>query len=211
MHGSRLKKWCLGAGWAGVVLLCGCANSAKQQAEMLTEENRALRDQLAARSDDLAQARQQLRERDMEVADLRRVNQGALSQVTGFEQIPNVSVSVGAGEVTVEVESDVLFASGKTTLRQQAKSSLDEVASVLRKSYPGHAIRVEGHTDTDPIRKSGYKSNHHLGFERAYVVREYLVSRGLEPGRVALASYGPDRPRETKAASRRVQIVVAME
>ncbi len=197
---------------AAGALLGGCSNL-KQQTEMLTEENRALRDQLASRNDEIVQVRQQLGDRQAELDQLRRgqVTQGNLATDTGFEGIDGVKVSQGAGEVTVEVESDVLFASGKTALRPAARKSLDEVAQVLRRSYEGQPIRIEGHTDTDPIRKSGFKSNHHLGFERAYAVREYLISKGIEPAQIALASYGPDRPRASKDSSRRVQIVVGME
>ena len=86
--------------------------------------------------------------------------------------------------------------------------SLADVATVLIRSYPDHLIRIEGHTDSDPIRKSGHKSNYHLGFERAFAVREYLVSKGVGAERVSLSSYGPSQPRQSKASSRRVQIVV---
>ena len=47
------------------------------------------------------------------------------------------------------------------------------------------------------IRKSGFKSNYHLGFERAYAVREYLVSRGVPPTSVYVASHGPDQVDKT--------------
>ena len=109
------------------------------------------------------------------------------------------------------VASDVLFPSGKTTLRGGAKQSLDQVASVLGRSYAEHFVRIEGYTDTDPIRKSGHRSNYHLGFERAYAVRDYLISRGVDADRVSVASYGPSRALSTKAASRRVEIVVYNE
>jgi chemotaxis protein MotB len=131
--------------------------------------------------------------------------------VTGFEQIPNVSAAYGFGEVTVAVASDVLFASGKVSLKSAAKSSLDDVAAVLNRMYSAQLIRVEGHTDSDPIRKSGYKSNYHLGFERAYAVRDYLVSRGIDAQRISTASFGPDQPLTTKPASRRVEIVVVTD
>lgn len=125
-----------------------------------------------------------------------------------FGGIPGVTGRVGAGEVTAEIASDVLFAPGQATLRGQAKRSLDQVIGVLRSDYAGRDIRISGHTDRDPIRKSGFDSNYHLGFERAYAVREHLVSKGIDPERISLASYGPHEPRETKARSRRVEIVV---
>ena len=129
---------------------------------------------------------------------------------TGFENIPGVTGSASAGEVTASVESDLLFDSGKATLKSNAKKSLDQVASVLNSTYGSATIRVAGHTDSDPIRKSGHKSNYHLGFERAFAVRDYLISKGVSSNRVSLASYGPDIPKGSKPQSRRVEIVVVL-
>ncbi|MHC4142818.1 MAG: OmpA/MotB family protein [Planctomycetota bacterium] len=196
---------------AAMVLLAGCTTDLQKHNSLLTRENEDLRAQLGDRNAALADAQQELRDQNVEISQLRRDqenNQQPLAQVTGFEQIPNVSASYGDGEVTVAVASDVLFASGKASLKAAAKTSLDDVASVLARSYADFLIRVEGHTDSDPIRKSGYKSNYHLGFERAYAVRDYLVSRGIDAERISTASYGPDQPLATKAASRRVEIVV---
>jgi chemotaxis protein MotB len=199
---------------ATIVLLAGCTTDLQKHNALLTKENEDLRAQLGDRNAALADAQQELRDKNVEISQLHRDldnNQQPLAQVTGFEQIPNVTAAYGAGEVTVAVESDVLFASGKASLKSAAKASLDDVATVLSRSYADHLIRVEGHTDSDPIRKSGYKSNYHLGFERAYAVRDYLVSRGVAAERISTASFGPDQPMATKAASRRVQIVVMTE
>lgn len=190
-------------------MLGGCATDLERQMALLTQENEDLRQQLGGRSDDLARARQELRDKDLQLSDLRNVQTPLAAH--GFGQIPGVTASISGGEVTVAVESDVLFASGKTTLKSAAKTSLSAVVSVLNRSYPGRAIRVEGYTDTDPIRKSGHKSNHHLGFERAWAVRQFLIDKGVDSPRVSLASYGPDRPLGSKAASRRVEIVLLME
>ena len=194
-----------------VCLLAGCGADIKQQNGLLRQENEDLRMQLSERNTALTDTRQELRARELELSQLNRdaeYAQPPLAQVTGFEHIPNVSAAYGAGEVTVAVESDVLFSSGKTTVKAAAKQSLDQVATVLNRSYVDALIRIEGHTDSDPIRKSGFTTNYHLGFERAYAVREYLITRGVGAGRISLASHGPDQPRSTKDASRRVEIVV---
>jgi len=102
----------------------------------------------------------------------------------------------------------VLFDSGKISLREPAKKSLDKIVSVLKDKYKGKYIRVAGFTDTDPIKKSGFKSNYHLGFDRAYAVREYLVGKGMDGKLMSLSSYGPDVPLKTKALSRRVEVIV---
>lgn len=193
----------------------GCSD-VKSQNALLNQENDELRAQLADRNSALTANQDELRERNKQIAELRRDLEyqqqpvATAATVTGFEEIDNVTSSYGSGEVVVAVESDVLFASGKTTLKQAAKASLEDVAGVLNRSYGEQLIRIEGHTDSDPIRKSGFASNYHLAFERAYAVREYLVSKGVEPARISLASFGPHQPRATKSESRRVEIVVIM-
>lgn len=205
----RLSRMTI-VGMLGVMCLAGCATDLKQQNALLAQENEDLRTQLNSKTASLADSQATLREREHELDRLRQeqVEQPPLAQVTGFEEIDNVTAAYGAGEITVSVESDVLFAAGKTTLKSAAKLSLDQVASVLNDSYETYLIRIEGHTDSDPIRKSGFKTNYHLGFERAYAVRDYLVTRGIDAGRISLSSYGPDMPLASKSASRRVEIVV---
>lgn len=197
---------------AGALLvLGGCQNELKAQNEMLLEENQGLRAQL----DDRNNALESAHGHEIEAARLRReldeLRRSAVpASSTGFEGIAGVTGSHGAGEVTASVESDLLFDSGSATLKQNAKRSLDQVASVLNSQYGGKPIRIAGHTDTDPIRRSGHKSNYHLGFERAYAVRDYLTSKGVSANRIYLASFGPDKPRGNKAQSRRVEIIVVL-
>ena len=193
----------------------GCnQKSLEEENSLLTEENQTLRAQLEDRNAALESSRQELQDRDLEVSSLRRQMGGmshtAAAGATGFEGIAGVTGSFGAGEVTATVESDILFDAGRATLKTAAKQALDAVAQVLNPSYGGKEVRVSGHTDTDPIRKSGHKSNYHLGFERSFAVRDYLVSRGVARTRIYLASHGPDQPRGSKSASRRVEIIVAL-
>ncbi|MCA9295339.1 MAG: OmpA family protein [Phycisphaerales bacterium] len=208
---------------AAALVLTGCSNGLKETNRMLTEENQSLRDQLEERNGALDGSSVEVREKDMQIAQLRRELDNARAMAanaqqvavpapsrTAFDDIDGVTGSVGAGEVTATVSSDVLFDSGKATLKPSAKKALDEVARVLNSTYSTHTIRVAGHTDTDPIKKSGHKSNYHLGFERAYAVRDYLISRGVATDRVYIASFGPIAPMATKKDSRRVDIVVVL-
>jgi chemotaxis protein MotB len=213
------RTWLTGFGLLVVAaMLSGCNNNLKDENALLTEENQSLREQLADRNAALQSAHDELRDQEQHAAELQRELETTRqsSQLTAnmpadpFGNIPGVTGSVGAGEVTATLESDVLFDSGQATLKQAAKRSLDEVARVINNNYRGRPIRVAGHTDTDPIRKSGYKSNYHLGFERAYAVREYLISRGVPSSSIYIASHGPDRAQATKQQSRRVEIVVVV-
>lgn len=205
--------------------LGGCSQNLKEQSHLLLEENQDLRDELAQRNGALDSQESELAMREQRISDLQRQlddanwalqNQPAPTVTATytdpgpdpFSEISGVTGSYKNGEITATVESDVLFSAGKSDLRTSAKRSLDAVADVLNSSYNGKTIRVAGYTDTDPIRKSGYKSNYHLGFERAYAVREYLVSRGVPTERIYVASHGPHQARSTKKESRRVEIAV---
>ena len=208
------------------VALTGCNSSLTEQNSLLTDENHGLRTQLSERNQALESARAEARDRDARISELQgQVDAAAANLATDtptmtantapisfdpFGGIDGVTGTVGAGEITATIESDVLFDSGKSTLKTGARRSLDAVVAILRSTYAGRAIRVAGHTDSDPIRKSGFKSNYHLGFERAFAVREYLIQKGLPADFVYLASHGPNRTRQTKKASRRVDIAVVL-
>lgn len=112
------------------------------------------------------------------------------------------------GDMRAKLSGDVLFASGQATLRPEAKKTLDTIANEIKRKYSGHNVRVEGHTDTDPIRKSKFPSNQALSLARAQAVEQYLVSRGIGGGRIDPVGYGSSQPKGTKAASRRVEIVI---
>ena len=113
-----------------------------------------------------------------------------------------------AGDVVLTVAGDVLFPSGQVTLKTEGRRELDRIARMIMSQYPTKTIRVEGYTDSDPIRKSSWKTNERLSSERALAVEAYLVARGVEADRIYSAAMGPARPKSSKQASRRVEIVI---
>jgi chemotaxis protein MotB len=184
--------------------LTGCKS--QPDAASLQSENESLRAELAQKN-----AALEASERERAAAEARASDSGktAAKGETGFEDAgEGATVKRDSEGVRVTLEGDVLFDSGKASLKDSAKKTLAKVASVLKEKYAGKAIRVAGFTDTDPIKKSNYKSNYHLGFDRAYEVREFLISKGVDAKTISLSSYGPDRPEKTKAQSRRVELLV---
>jgi chemotaxis protein MotB len=119
------------------------------------------------------------------------------------------------GNLEITLESDVSFASGSHQLTKRGKSTLDAVARELSGQFSSNQVRVIGHTDSDPIRKSPYKDNWELGSERALGVIRYLHDEhGIDAVRLVAASRGENAPlaknssKESKAKNRRVEIVV---
>ncbi len=113
----------------------------------------------------------------------------------------------------------VNFASGKASLTPEGKQAMDRVALILNRDFPGRAIIVEGHTDSDPIvqTRNLYKSNWELGMKRSTEVVDYLMLKGVDPKRVRATSFGENQPiadngnRSGKAKNRRVEIVVLQQ
>lgn len=118
------------------------------------------------------------------------------------------------GGATIVLASDITFRPGRADLNREAEATLREVARAINESGGYSDIRVEGHTDSDPIRKSGWRSNEELSMARAEVVRAYLVNQGVGETGVQVNGFGARRPiasnttREGKKRNRRVEIVV---
>jgi len=114
------------------------------------------------------------------------------------------------GTLTVAVATDVLFDSGKITLKSAAKSRLANIVKVLKTEYAGKEVSIVGHTDTDPIRKSKWQDNWELSCQRALAVTRYLVSQGVNAKQLIASGRGEFHSAGSKSASRRVEIVVHM-
>jgi len=196
------------AGLAIGFSMLGCNSSMKTENNLLKTENEELRMQykeataaLQAADDDLTRTTGDLRTAQ-EALDTRP------ETINIFENIAGVDVELRDKDLALTVASDLLFNSGSTSLKKSAKGTLSNVASALNATYPNQSIVIIGYTDTDKITKSNFKSNWHLAFDRAWSVRDYLVSKGVNKDRIAIESWGPTKPLATKAASRRVDIVV---
>ncbi len=113
----------------------------------------------------------------------------------------------------IQLEGEVFFETGKAEIRKQAEETLKRLAEVLK----GHAIRVDGHTDDQPIvmSKDTYPTNWHLSGARALNVLLFLEANGLDSQSLSFAGYGEYKPREPNAPghkgnkqNRRVEISI---
>lgn len=199
--------------------LGGCRNVSKGEYDLVIQENTTLRDTLEKEK----QARTEAETRN---ASLEQENRDLMAQLdksgTGqkFGNAPGklgnagdfggegVTTSTRGSDLVVSVAGDVLFDSGSANLKSSAKKTLDKIAGTLKSKYGGQTIRVEGYTDTDPVKKSGWKTNERLSGERAMAVEEYLSSKGVSKNKIYFAGFGSDRPKSSKKDSRRVEIVI---
>ena len=110
---------------------------------------------------------------------------------------------------TVVTMSDLLFAPGEATLRDDLKNSLGRIADIL-KMEPDAQIVVEGHTDN--VGNEG--SNKKLSLDRANNVKQYLTSRGMIAASITAAGYGASRPiapndiEDNRQKNRRVELII---
>ena len=84
---------------------------------------------------------------------------------------------------------DIHFDFDKYSIQPKEAEILKENSALLRK-YPGMKFQIEGHCDE---RGTG-EYNLALGERRANSAKKYLVSLGIEPGRISTISYGEERP-----------------
>jgi len=101
---------------------------------------------------------------------------------------PPVASTTGA---TMEQGQQSLagFSTGAAKLPANAMPKIDELATTL-KNNPEQNVVIEGHTDN--VGSPEY--NQALAMKRAETVRDALVSRGIDPNRIAVRSVGEENP-----------------
>ncbi|MGB5211090.1 MAG: flagellar motor protein MotD [Gammaproteobacteria bacterium] len=114
--------------------------------------------------------------------------------------------------IEVEINTDILFPSGSATMAPDAVPVLEQIADIL-KPFP-NPIRVEGHTDTQPISTREFPSNWELSAARAASVVHLYTRRGIEPTRMVVTGLGEYRPAtenssaEGRNRNRRVVLII---
>jgi outer membrane protein OmpA-like peptidoglycan-associated protein len=107
---------------------------------------------------------------------------------------------------------DVLFDTGKFTLKETAREALAKISGIVI-SHPGLNLQVEGYTDSTGTPEFNQK----LSEERAATVRDFLGTNGVAGTSMTAIGYGlnyPVAPNDTASGrklNRRVELVVSGE
>jgi outer membrane protein OmpA-like peptidoglycan-associated protein len=128
------------------------------------------------------------------------------------EQLNSILQTRDSARGLIVSMSDVLFDTGKYSLKPGAREKLAKVAGILL-AYPGLNIEVGGYTDN----VGGDAMNQTLSENRARSVRDYLVQQGVSTNSVSSRGFGNTLPvaSNDKAAgrqqNRRVELLVSGE
>jgi outer membrane protein OmpA-like peptidoglycan-associated protein len=171
-------------------------------AQALAQQQAAQADAERARkqAEDAERARQQA---EAEKGDLRK---------RLLDQLNSVLQTRDTARGLIVNMSDVLFDTGKYTLRAEAREKLAKISGIVL-AHPGLNLEVDGHTDN--VGSSEY--NQLLSEQRAATVLNFLVQQGLPESSVTSRGFGMSQPVATndtpegRAKNRRVELVVTGE
>jgi chemotaxis protein MotB len=124
-----------------------------------------------------------------------------------------VQLRLDARGLTISLREAGFFGSGNATVEPASIPAIGKIAAVVR-DLP-NSVRLEGHTDAQPIHTSRFHSNWDLSTARAIAMLELLRDRFEIPtGSMAVAGYAENAPADTneteegRAHNRRVDVVI---
>jgi outer membrane protein OmpA-like peptidoglycan-associated protein len=198
------------------------SNAQAAEARAQTAQNQVTSDAAAAKAQadaaqakaasDAALATSQAATQQAQLAGQQAENDKTALRTRLSQQLNSVLQTRDSARGLIVNMSDVLFDSGKYTLKPGAREKLSKVAGILL-AYPGLNIEVDGHTDS--IGSDEFNQN--LSEQRADSVRAYLVEQGVMTGSVTAKGFGKTQPvgtndtAEGRQINRRVELVVSGE
>ncbi|MBP9097413.1 MAG: OmpA family protein [Ferruginibacter sp.] len=102
---------------------------------------------------------------------------------------------------------NILFDQAKWEIKKETKPALDNVVEFLNTNADAE-IELSGHTSSEG--DAAY--NRSLSYKRVKACKDYIILKGIDPGRIIVYGYGPDRPiesndtEENRAKNRRVEM-----
>lgn len=187
-------------------------NAATAQVELLNRQLAAIREQLAKVETALGIANQDIQNKEARIADLGAQLNIALANRVGeleryrSEFFGKLREALGTrNDVQIVgdrfvLPTDILFASGSAELDAAAMQRLESLAATVREvsaeipSSIDWVLRVDGHTDKQPIHTDRFPSNWELSSARALAIVKYLVVQGIPAHRLSANGFGQFQP-----------------
>jgi chemotaxis protein MotB len=127
-----------------------------------------------------------------------------------------IQISMEARGLVVSFTQAALFPSGEDVVSSEAYEGLARVAEAIKK-IP-NPVRLEGHTDSVPIKTARFRSNWELSAARSIALLELVCTRfGAPRERMSVAGYADNAPLDSnesekgRARNRRVDIIILNE
>ncbi|HEX7603505.1 MAG TPA: flagellar motor protein MotB [Polyangiaceae bacterium] len=215
-----------------VLALAGCGIPKSQYDAAVADEQKKARDQKDADDKQLAEMRARVAELETkqtdeqtraELEELKAQKVAADARAKLFDDFikkfqkmidaGKLDITMRRGQIVLALATDVLFDQGKTEIKPEGKTALDEVAAAL-KGISGRRFQVAGHTDTFPIKTKEFPSNWELSTARAVSVVKLLVGAGVKAEALSAAGYAEFDPAQSNASdrgrskNRRIEIVL---
>lgn len=208
-----------------VILTTSCVSPGEHR--RLLDANRDLQAQLAdlnRHQDQLGKENERLRSdvdrlsKSAVDADALRAKEERIDEllkrfgVNNSADLQNVEMIQTSEGAAFRVLGGVLFASGKADVTDQGRRTLQQLVEVLKGQ--GKRIRIDGHTDDEPITHSAWGTNLRLSVARSLAVADFLIQAGVPAGRIGVAGYGEHQPtmpgssESARSANRRVEILM---
>ncbi len=201
--------------------LLGDRNRLENQLAACEGEQEGLRKELARVLGELSTARREnesLRTAALDEEGVSLTPAMAPGEETGFEGIEGLSVDERAnGEIHVTLEQSILFASGSARVTRKGRATLLKIGETLSSRFSARSLRVEGHTDNTPVKRSKnrYPTNWELSSSRASAVLAALIAtKAVDPARCQVVGHAEQRPlasndtEDGRRANRRVEVVI---
>ena len=138
----------------------------------------------------------------------------SIKELQEMGELNGISTKITDKGLLLTFDNNYLFAPASAYLDGNAKKLLDKVGVLICKKFVLHAMRIEGHTDNNPMHSEKYPSNWELSSARACSVVRYLISRfGFSPSLFTAIGYADTRPVENSYSpkdpkNRRVEILI---
>jgi chemotaxis protein MotB len=206
------------------------SSEALAKVELLNQQIAAMRRQLQQLNALLDAAEERNKASDAQVADLGRRLNSALAQKVQelakyrseffgrLRQILSQRSDILVVGDRFVFQAEVLFPKGRAELNPEGQSEMDKLADALlqlEREIPtdiAWVLRVDGHTDSDPVQTAEFKSNWELSSARAITVVKYLTAKGVPPRRLVAAGFGEFQPiaqgesEDVKSENRRIEL-----
>ena len=190
--------------------------NASEAARKIAAERNKLQQDKSALEREKESLRAKLTKIETELQRIRDQSQRSIAAIQERFKDTVGAVLDEAGRLTLDVKGKILFETGSDVLSTEGKKLLDAIAEevLLNADYSDYAIRIEGHTDNNPIAGSALR-NWDLSTQRAISAVKYLQENAkVTPERLAATGYAFYQPIDTaetteaKAKNRRIEIIL---